>query len=279
MAATLEYIGLNTVTPPTTTSGNTATLTFQAASSDCRARWLFVDGYDNSGDITLTPGLLGFIHVSEIRINAGPNLVTGLIPVGCFASHASATNGFPSAEMNISLNTGDVVTVVINDSNPVAAQTLNWMAQLKVDSASSTADTNTAVSVIGNQTYWLGSSTALTPIAAGANGTWTSHAAPFELYLDYQYLFYTDSPSAQLPATKSGLLLTGLVVSTAPGVDYVDGFASADPQVGLNPASSLDTGQQVRILIPAGATVQHTYENISASSTTITLGWSVLSNN
>tara|TARA_R110000824_G_scaffold93519_5_gene226097 strand:+ start:3321 stop:3782 length:462 start_codon:yes stop_codon:yes gene_type:complete len=153
------------------------------------------------------------------------------------------------------------------------------MGQIKVDSASSTADTNTAASVIGSQTYWLGSSTALTTITAGNSGTWTSHAAPFDLYLDYQYLFQTSVADNQNPVAKSGLLLTGLTVSTAPGVDYVDGFASANPQVGINPASALDTGQQVRIVVPAGATVQHTYENISVASTIITLGWSVLSNN
>ena len=121
MAATLEYLGLNSSVLPTSVFGGTATLTFQAASSDCRGRWLFIDAWatGNEDAAPLFPSLMGYFHVSSIRINAGPNLVTGLIPVGCFSSICEATNGFPSGEMNLSLSAGDVVTVTIEDSNPL----------------------------------------------------------------------------------------------------------------------------------------------------------------
>lgn len=279
MAATLEYIGLNSSALPTSLPGGTATLTFQAASSDCRGRWLFIDAWatGNEDAAPLAPALMGSFHVSSIRINGGPNLVTGLIPVGVFNSLCPATNGFPSGEMNLTLNAGDVVTVTIEDSNPGGPQVgTTWQGQLKVDSASSSSGTNTAASVIGKDTYWLGSATPITLAQPNLPAIWTSAPAPSEMYLDYQYLWSTTASSQ--PAVKGGLLLTSLIVSNAPGLDYVDGFASASPQDGTMSSSALDTGQQVRILVPAGATVTAVYLNVSGTNTFISLGWSVLSN-
>ena len=278
MAATLEYIGLNSLAPPSTIGGGTTTLTFAAATSDCRARWLFIDGLVSAGNAftPISPNLLGSIFVDSIRINGGPNLVTGLIPLGCFTSQGMATNGFPSGELNLSLSTGDVVTVGITDSNPNAQVSSSYSAELKVDSASTTALANTAVQVVGKSQYWLGHPSGSIVVGAGASATWTSVAAPSQMYLDYWYNFATDSGATT--DQSSTILLSSLTVSGAPAANFVNGFPTILPQSGLQGACALDVGQQVRILVEAGETVAMVFNNISATSAHLALGWSVLSN-
>lgn len=284
MAAVLEYLGLNALPLPTTTSGGGAasstTLTFAPASSKCRARHLWLD-YAASGDEEkgpFLPATLGYIFVAAIRVNGGPNLVTGLIPIGCFAVNG-ATSGFPAGELNIPLNAADVVTVEITDFNSVAQVGITYSGQIKLDSASSTTSTNTAASVTGPVCYWLGA--ASNPILeAGATPgavTWTSAPAPVELYLDYWYNFQSTASSQNAGTFK--FLVTSLTISGSPTVNYVDGLAAAGPQAGFGSESAnMGVGQQCRIKVPAGETVTMTFTNVAATPQKISLGWSVLAN-
>ena len=280
MAATLEYLGLDALPLPETISGGgTTTLTFAAATSSCRMRhlWLAMAASSDEDKGPSDPALLGYIFVQAIRVNGGPNLVTGLIPIGCFSVNG-ATSGYPAGELNIPMNAGDVVTVDLVDLNPTPQLATTYSGQIKLDSASSTSLSNSAAGVIGPSCYWLGSNDPLLEASASPGAvTWVSAPAPVELYLDYWYNFQASASSQQ--AGWFMFVLTSLTISGSPTVNYVDGLAAIGPQSGWGSQSAnMGIGQQCRIKVPPGETVTMTFTNVAATPQTISLGWSVLAN-
>ncbi len=275
MSSTVEYIGPVALAPVSSVGGAGVTLTFAPAPRDCRMRWLWINAMsDNDSTFPpVAPVLLQYIHVTAIRVNGGPNLVTGPIHLSCFQPGSELTGGYPSREMNTPLFAGDVVTVTIADSNPAGSQaTTYYSAQIKTDSGSSSSGANTGIATIGPQIYWLGS-TADTNLAVAGGGaaTWTSDAVPVDSFLSYWYQGTSDS-GASAPF-QDQLVLTSLTVGPAV-LNYVAGFPMIKPQDDLAD-STICKGQELHLEVLAGESVTMVFENISNQTRTITVAWAL----
>jgi hypothetical protein len=238
-------------------------------------RWLWINAMgDNDNTFPpVAPVLLQFLHVTAIRVNGGPNLVTGPIHLSCFQPGSELTGGYPSREMNTPLFAGDVVTVTIADSNPAGQVNTFYSAQIKTDSASSSSGANTAVSTVGPQIYWLGS-TANTNLTVAGNGsaTWTSDPAPVDGFVSYWYQGTTDSGGTA--PFQDQLVLSSLTIGLAVVPDYVAGFPMVKPQDDLAD-STICKGQELHLEILAGETVNMVFENMSNQTRTITVAWAL----
>ena len=270
MSSTVEYIGPLSLAPVSSVSGGGVTITFAAAPRDCRMRWLWLNAMadDDSTFPAVHPELLQYIHVTALRVNGGPNLVTGPIHLACFQPGSALTGGYPSREMNTPLFAGDIVTVTIADSNPAAQTTTYYSAQIKTDSASSSSGANTGITTIGPQIYWLGS-TGDTNLAIAGNGsaTWTSDPAPVDCFLSYWYQGTSDSGATAVFWDQ--LVLTSLTVGPAV-LNYVAGFPMIKPQDDLA-ASTTCKGQELHLEVLAGETVSMDFANMSGSTRVITV--------
>jgi len=288
--STLNYLGPASLAATTTVSGASATITFAPAGQACRARHLFIDVGSLSGESFLpsASGLLGMIFVTAIRVNAGPNLVSGEIPIGLF-SPSGATGGFPIAELNIALDADDIVTVEILDRNTTLQQTKGYQAQLKVDSASSTAVLNSATNVIGSPCYYLGGNftsingapvapTPLATLGTGQRAIWEA-TIPFAGFLDYCVTFQAGNSTT--PGQTYPLVFTALNVGAVPlgpgSPSVIAGFPSASPQTGITNSVNQGTGLQCRISVAAGNAVRIEVLNDNAGELIVSLGWTFVS--
>ena len=275
MSSTVEYLGPESITPVSSIPLGGVTITFAAAPRDCRRRWLWINAMgDNDATFPpVAPVLLQYLHVTAIRVNGGPNLVTGPIHLSCFQPTSDLTGGSPSREMNTTLFAGDVVTVTIADSNPAGGQVNTfYSAQIKTDSASSSSGANTVASTLGPQIYWLGS-TAATNLTVTGNGsaTWTSDAVPVDSFLSYWYQGTSDSSASGV--FQDQLALTSLTVGAAV-LNYVAGFPMIKPQDDLA-ASTICKGQELHLEVLAGESVTMVFANISGQDRVITVAWAL----
>jgi hypothetical protein len=288
--ATLNYLGTATPDVISTTSGTTATITFAAPGTalgpspvGCRARHLFIDiGLQQGENVVAAPAeWLGWLFVTAIRVNGGPNLISGEIPVGMF--NATGPNGgFQIGELNIALDPTDVVTVELLDRNFVAQQTIIYRAQLKVDSDSSSATANTAAATVGSPCYYLGGTFIENPgspvilVAGGGTATWSS-VAPFDGFLDYCINFQASSNG---PTTFPFVLILAQagpspIDASTPSLNA--GTVSIAPQSWYTNSAGMATGLQCRVAVSAGDAVLLRFLNDDADEHYLSLAWTFVS--